>query len=64
MHVSQLDAADAFVTLDGSTIRELAGRVSLPAENRSLAQARAQPLTLPCCCAPPYRNDDIVPTGG
>jgi hypothetical protein len=25
MHVSNLDAADAFVTLDGSTIRELAG---------------------------------------
>ena len=39
MHVSHLDGADAFVTLDGSTIRELAGRVSLPAANQSLAEA-------------------------
>jgi len=39
MHVSQLDAADAFVTLDGSTIRELAGRVSIPAQHQSLAEA-------------------------
>jgi mannose-6-phosphate isomerase-like protein (cupin superfamily) len=39
MHVSHLDAAEAFVTLDGSTIRELAGRVSLPTDNQSLAEA-------------------------
>jgi mannose-6-phosphate isomerase-like protein (cupin superfamily) len=39
MNVSHLDAADAFVTLDGSTIRELAGRVSLPAQHQSLAEA-------------------------
>ena len=39
MHVSTLDAADAFVTLDGSTIRELAGPVSLPTDNQSLAEA-------------------------
>ncbi len=39
MHVSHLDEADAFVTLDGSTIRELAGAVSLPAEHQSLAEA-------------------------
>ncbi len=39
MHVSQLDRAEAFVTLDGSTIRELAGRVSLPTDNQSLAEA-------------------------
>ncbi|MGH2941762.1 MAG: cupin domain-containing protein [Solirubrobacteraceae bacterium] len=39
MHVSDLDSADAFVTLDGSTIRELAGRVSLPAQHQSLAEA-------------------------
>ena len=121
MHVSHLDAADAFVTLDGSTIRELAGRVSLPAEHQSLAEATvpvggataehyhvrseelyfftggtghlrvgddyrdvragecvvippgavhkltntgAGPLTLLCCCAPAYSNDDIVLTGG
>jgi mannose-6-phosphate isomerase-like protein (cupin superfamily) len=39
MHVSALDGAEAFVTLDGSTIRELAGRVSLPTDNQSLAEA-------------------------
>jgi mannose-6-phosphate isomerase-like protein (cupin superfamily) len=39
MHVSTLEDADAFVTLDGSTIRELAGAVSLPAVNQSLAEA-------------------------
>jgi mannose-6-phosphate isomerase-like protein (cupin superfamily) len=39
MHVSSLDDAAAFVTLDGSTIRELAGRVSLPADHQSLAEA-------------------------
>jgi mannose-6-phosphate isomerase-like protein (cupin superfamily) len=121
MHVSHLDDAEAFVTLDGSTIRELAGRVSLPTVNQSLAQATVPaggataehyhvvseelyfftsgtgrlrvgdeqrdvragecvviapgathkltntgeaPLTLLCCCAPPYSNDDTVLTGG
>ena len=39
MHVSKLAEAEAFVTMDGSTIRELAGRVSIPAENQSLAEA-------------------------
>jgi mannose-6-phosphate isomerase-like protein (cupin superfamily) len=39
MHVCHRDDAEAFVTLDGSTIRELAGRVSLPAEHQSLAEA-------------------------
>lgn len=39
MHVSHLDDAEAFVTLDGSTIRELAGAVSLPTDNQSLAEA-------------------------
>jgi mannose-6-phosphate isomerase-like protein (cupin superfamily) len=39
MHVAALEEAQAFVTLDGSTIRELAGRVSLPAEKQSLAEA-------------------------
>jgi mannose-6-phosphate isomerase-like protein (cupin superfamily) len=37
--VSQLDEAAAFVTLDGSTIRELAGAVSIPTEKQSLAEA-------------------------
>lgn len=53
MHVSHLDDAHAFVTLDVSTIRELAGRVSLD-----------EPLSLLCCCAPAYRDDDTVLTGG
>jgi mannose-6-phosphate isomerase-like protein (cupin superfamily) len=39
MHVSRIDEAAPFRTTDGSTIRELAGRVSLPSRNQSLAQA-------------------------
>ncbi|HWI09554.1 MAG TPA: cupin domain-containing protein [Solirubrobacteraceae bacterium] len=121
MHVSTLAGAEAFVTLDGSTIRELAGRVSSPTEKQSLAEAIVpvggataehyhvvseelyfftagtgrlrvageqrdvqagdcvvippgsphkltntgdEPLTLLCCCAPAYSNDDTVLTGG
>jgi mannose-6-phosphate isomerase-like protein (cupin superfamily) len=121
MHVSSLNDAAAFVTLDGSTIRELAGRVSLPADNQSLAEATVPAggataehyhvvseelyfftagngrlrvgdevrdvhagecvvippgavhkltntgeaaLTLLCCCAPAYSDDDTVLTGG
>jgi mannose-6-phosphate isomerase-like protein (cupin superfamily) len=39
VHVSTLDDANPFVTLDGSTIRELAGPVSIPTANQSLAEA-------------------------
>ncbi len=39
MHIGNIAAAEAFTTLDGSTIREVAGRVSLPAVNQSLAEA-------------------------
>lgn len=39
MRVGNLDDVDAFITLDGSEIRELAGRVSLPAAKQSLAEA-------------------------
>ena len=39
MHIGNLDAAEPFTTLDGSTIRELAGRVALPAAHQSLAEA-------------------------
>lgn len=39
MHACHLDDVEAFVTLDGSTIRELAGAVSLPTANQSLAEA-------------------------
>ena len=117
MHVANLADAEAFTTLDGSTIRELAGRRTLPSVNQSLAEAtlapgaattahhhvRAEelyfitagngsmrvgdqerevtvgdcvvippgvphqlkntgtgPLTLLCCCAPPYADDDTV----
>jgi mannose-6-phosphate isomerase-like protein (cupin superfamily) len=41
--VGKLAAAEAFTTLDGSTIRELAGPVSLPTEKQSLAEARVPP---------------------
>jgi mannose-6-phosphate isomerase-like protein (cupin superfamily) len=39
VHVGRLDEARPFTTLDGSEIREVVGRVSLPAENQSLAEA-------------------------
>ncbi|MDQ3849099.1 MAG: cupin domain-containing protein [Actinomycetota bacterium] len=39
MHAANLDDAQAFVTRDGSTIREVAGPVSLPAVRQSLAEA-------------------------
>jgi mannose-6-phosphate isomerase-like protein (cupin superfamily) len=37
--VGNLDEREPFTTLDGSTIRELAGRVALPSRNQSLAEA-------------------------
>lgn len=117
MHLGNLSDADAFTTLDGSTIREVAGRRSLPTANQSLAEATvppgaatiphhhvrseelyfftggtgrlrigaderdvragdcavippgaehqlvntgASPLTLLCCCAPAYSDEDTV----
>ena len=39
MLVGRLDEARPFTTLDGSEIREVVGRVSLPAVNQSLAEA-------------------------
>ncbi len=39
MHVRSADEIEPFVTLDGSEIREWAGRVSMPAQNQSLAEA-------------------------
>jgi mannose-6-phosphate isomerase-like protein (cupin superfamily) len=39
MHVRSYAQIEPFVTLDGSEIREWAGRVSAPAENQSLAEA-------------------------
>ena len=39
MHVRSYAQIPAFVTLDGSEIREWAGRLSAPAQNQSLAEA-------------------------
>lgn len=39
MKIASLHDAEPFTTLDGSTIREVAGRVALPAANQSLAEA-------------------------
>jgi mannose-6-phosphate isomerase-like protein (cupin superfamily) len=39
MHVSHLDDLAPFTTLDGSTIREIAGPAWTPARNQSLAEA-------------------------
>ena len=40
MQVSRLDRLDSFITLDGSSIRELAGPAWTDARNQSLAEAR------------------------
>jgi mannose-6-phosphate isomerase-like protein (cupin superfamily) len=39
MHVRSYGELEPFVSLDGSEIREWAGRVSAPAQNQSLAEA-------------------------
>jgi len=41
--VKNLAASVPFVTKDGSTIREVAGPVSLPTANQSLAEATVAP---------------------
>ena len=43
MHLSRLDDLQPFTTLDGSTIRELAGPAWTPARNQSLAEASVPP---------------------
>jgi mannose-6-phosphate isomerase-like protein (cupin superfamily) len=43
MHVSKLDDLERFTTLDGSTIREIAGPAWTPARNQSLAEATVPP---------------------
>jgi mannose-6-phosphate isomerase-like protein (cupin superfamily) len=45
VHVANLDQLEPFVTKDGSSIRELAGLVSLPARQQSLAEATVPPGT-------------------
>lgn len=121
MQIAHLDEVDTFVTLDGSSIRELAGPAWTAARHQSLAEASVPPggataehyhleseeiysftsgtgrmrlddeerpvragdtvvippgavhklwcsgeapLVLLCCCAPPYRDEDTVLTGG
>lgn len=39
MEIGRLDQAEAFITKDGSSIKEVAGRVSLATANQSLAEA-------------------------
>ena len=39
LRVGRLDAAEPFTTKDGSTIREVAGAVSMRTDNQSLAEA-------------------------
>ena len=43
MDVGNIDEREAFTTLDGSTIREIAGRATLPSRNQSLAEATVPP---------------------
>jgi mannose-6-phosphate isomerase-like protein (cupin superfamily) len=43
MHVRSYRELEPFITLDGSQIREWAGRVSAPAQNQSLAEAIIAP---------------------
>lgn len=43
MHLGNLADASPFTTKDGSTIREVAGPVSLPTDNQSLAEATVPP---------------------
>jgi mannose-6-phosphate isomerase-like protein (cupin superfamily) len=43
MHLGNLADATPFTTKDGSTIREVAGPVSLPTDNQSLAEATVPP---------------------
>jgi mannose-6-phosphate isomerase-like protein (cupin superfamily) len=43
VHVRSYAELEPFVTLDGSEIREWAGRVSAPAKNQSLAEALLAP---------------------
>ena len=67
MHVSTLDGAEAFVTLDGSTAEHYdvvgAELYFFTAGSGSLRVGDA-PRDVPCCRAPAYSNDDTVLTGG
>ena len=43
MEIRSLDAAEAFTTADGSTIRELLGLPAAAVQNQSLAEATLEP---------------------
>jgi mannose-6-phosphate isomerase-like protein (cupin superfamily) len=43
MEIAQLDQLEAFITADGSSIRELAGPAWSPVRNQSLAEATLPP---------------------
>jgi mannose-6-phosphate isomerase-like protein (cupin superfamily) len=43
VHLGNLDEREPFTTLDGSTIREIAGLTTLPSRNQSLAEAVVPP---------------------
>jgi len=43
MILGNVDDQEPFITLDGSSIREVAGRAALPARNQSLAEATVPP---------------------
>jgi len=43
MRIAKLDSVEAFITLDGSSIRELAGPSWTDARNQSLAEATVPP---------------------
>jgi mannose-6-phosphate isomerase-like protein (cupin superfamily) len=43
MDIGNISDREPFVTLDGSSIREVAGRVSLPSRQQSLAEATVPP---------------------
>ena len=43
MHAANIAASEPFITKDGSSIRELAGRVALPSAHQSLAEATVPP---------------------
>lgn len=43
MELANLADSESFITKDGSAIREVAGRVTLPSRHQSLAEATVQP---------------------
>lgn len=43
MHIANISEREPFITLDGSSIREVAGRVTLPSRQQSLAEATVPP---------------------